>query len=258
MKWLVIKITAAAFTFSIALGLGAVSHAQTIFQDFEGGTVMPATTFFAHPGGVAVGGGPLSGFDNLNNEGISGVAGFAGALGGDQGATIASLGLSATGGVGGSQAALLTLTNNTSTIFAFGGISQDIGFPISNPTGFIASVDVLAPAGFQLALRVESAFGAVNNGFTLDFVGTGSYETISGIVGTDLVANATGAFDFADPNPAIIVATRTGGTIPFGVNQEVFIDNLSLTPVAAAVPEPDALLALIGLGGIFATGRRRS
>ena len=33
---------------------------------------------------------------------------------------------------------------------------------------------------------------------------------------------------------------------------------MTLAAVAAAVPEPDALLALIGLGGIFATGRRRS
>jgi len=127
MKWLVIKTTAAVFTFSIALSLGAVSHAQTIFQDFEGGTVMPATTFFTHPGGVSGNGGAVSALDSLGDEGIPGLSGFAGALGGGQGDTIASLGLSATGGVGGSQAALLTLTNSTSTVFAFGGVSQVIG-----------------------------------------------------------------------------------------------------------------------------------
>ena len=63
IKWIVTKI-AAVLGVSIALNFGAVS-AQSIFQDFEGGTALPATTFFTHDGS-----GFSSAIDSLTAEGI--------------------------------------------------------------------------------------------------------------------------------------------------------------------------------------------
>ena len=64
MKWIVTKIAAAVLGVSVALNFGAVS-AQSIFQDFEGGTALPATTFFTHDGS-----GFSSAIDSLTAEGI--------------------------------------------------------------------------------------------------------------------------------------------------------------------------------------------
>lgn len=249
MESLVLKKTVAVFAVSIALGFASVSHAKSIIQDFEGGNVSPATIFFNNDG---TGGG-----DSLAAEGLPDVTAFAGAGGGSAGDAVASLGLSANGGVGGSQAAVLTLTNSTETAFAFAGVTQSIGFAIGNPTDYQASVDVLAPAGVPLSLRVESTFGpTTNNGFSLNFVGTGAYETIGGILGTDLVANAAGAFDVTDTNTIIIVGSPIGIDVPVGVDQEIFIDNFSFK--AIAIPEPSALVILLSLGSIVAVRRRRS
>lgn len=249
MKLLLIKKTAAVLAVSIVLGFGAVSHAQSIIQDFEGGNAMLGTTFFTHDGSAS-----SVGFDNLTPEGLPGVTAFAGSGGGSQGSADATFGLSATGGVGGSQAAELILFRDMATDFAFAGVAQPIGFAIAVPTNFIASVDVLAPAGLPLSLRVESSFGPTNNGFSLNFVGTGSYQTVSGIVGTDLVANAAGAFDVTDTNTSILVASPIGGNVPVGVDQQIFIDNFSFSPIA--IPEPSALVVLMSLGTIVAVRRR--
>ena len=221
---------------------------------------MPATTFFTHDGS-----GLSSAIDILAPEGIVGVSGFAGAGGGVPGDVAATLGLSATGGVDGSQAVVLTLSNTPATDFAFGGVSQFIGGAIAEPTDFIASVDVLAPVGVTLSLRVESPFGPTHNGFALNFVGTGAYETISGIVGTgayqtisgvvgtDLTPIAGGTFD-STAIANILIATNFN-SIPIGADQEIFIDNFSFQPIA--VPEPNSFLVLTSLGAICAVRRRR-
>jgi len=238
-------------TVALVFGFGAVAHAQTVFEDFEGGTVMPATNFFVHDGMS------LNAFDDLSEEGLIAVA-FAGALGGSAGSADATLGLSATGGVGGSQAAVLTVSNDTTTTFAFAGVAQPISVAIANPANFTATVDVLAPVGYPLSFRVESTFGPLNNGFELNFVGTGAYQTVGGVVGVDLTPISGGSFDFTDSATSLIVANRVGGfggNIGIGTDQEIFIDNFS---IAATVPEPSSLAVLLSLSTIFAVRRRRT
>jgi len=114
----------------------------------------------------------------------------------------------------------------------------------------------LAPVGYPLSLRIESPFGPTNNGFELNFVGTGAYQTISGVIGTDLTPIAGGTFD-TNAIANILVAS-TFDSIPFGANQEVFIDNFSVAPTSAAIPEPGSVAVLITMGSIFAVRRRRS
>jgi len=242
--------TAAVLAFAIVFGFGAISQAQSIIQTFEGGTVLPRTTFFVHDGSAFSSPPP----DNLSPEGVFFLTSFVGAGGGSSGSTIATFGLSADGGVGGSQAAHLTLTNDATTDFSFAGVAQGIG-QVTNPTNFVASVDVLAPAGFPLSLRVESDFSGVNDGFQLDFVGTGQFETISGVVGTDLTPIPGGAFDPNALNSIIAVSTQEGGSIPVGIDQEIFIDNFSFQ--STAVPEPNSFVVWVGLGAICAVRRRR-
>ena len=191
----------------------------------------------------------------MSPEGIFFLTSFVGAGGGSPGSASATFGLSANGGVGGSQAAHLTLTRGPATDFVFAGIAQGLG-PVANPTNFTASVDVLAPAGFPLSLRIESDFMGVNDGFQLNFVGTGQYQTISGVVGTDLTPIPGGAFNPA-VNSIIAVSTQFGGTAPVGVDQDIFVDNFSFVPTPETVPEPSALAVLLSLGAIVAVRRRK-
>ena len=251
MKRLLRETTAAMLTVAIVFVFGAVSQAQTLTQDFEGGTVLPRTNFFVHDG-TAFSSPPPS---NLSPEGIFFLTSFVGAGGGSPGSASATFGLSATGGVGGSQAAHLTLTRDASTNFVFAGVAQGIG-QVPNPTDFTASVDVLAPAGFPLSLRIESDFMGVNDGFQLNFVGTGQYQTISGVVGTDLTPIPGGAFNPA-LNSIIAVSTQFNGTAPVGFGQDIFVDNFSFVPTPETVPEPSSFAVLLSLGAMVGVRRRR-
>lgn len=247
MNWLHSKkIAISLFVIVVALGSGTETQAQSFFQDFEGGTPVPVTPFFTHDGSASA--GQIS---NLAAGSIPTVQSFGGAGGGSIGSVVTALGLSANGGVGGSQAALLTLTNDGTTSFAFGGIVEFFGFALNTPTNFTVSADVLAPAGYPLELRVESPFGPSNNGFVLNFVGTGAYQTVGGVVGTDLTPIPGGTFDFNAGSSIVLASGFTG--IPIGTNQEIFIDNLSI----AAIPEPSSAAILMSLGTIVAIGRRR-
>ena len=245
--------TAALLPLVVALGLSTPCSAQSLVETFEGGTVLPPTTFFTHDGS-AFSQNPL---DVLDSEGLPNVGAFAGAGGGSVGSAVTSFGLSATGGVGGSQAAQLTFTNEATNFFAFGGVVLPIG-AVANPTNFTASVDVLAPVGFPLSLRVESPFNNGQNfGFELNFVGTGQFETISGVVGTDLTPIPGGPFDASSSFATILVANQIGANLAVGTDQEVFIDNFSFAPTQS-VPEPGALAFLMIAGGLLAVGRRRT
>ena len=239
---------------AIAFGFGSFSEAEIIFQDFESGVVMPATDFFIHNGSGFLGPG-----DDLTAEGLSGSTAFAGAGGGSAGSASATFGLSATGGVGGSQAAQITFFNDGTTNFAFGGVQEFIG-PVAVPTDFSVFADVLAPAGVPLSIRFESPFTSTNNGFALNFVGTGAFQTVGGVIGTDLTAIPGGTFD---PNGGanLLIASPVNTNIavtaaPF----DVFIDNFSFapTPPTAAVPEPGSCALLAALLPLIALRRRKS
>ena len=249
MKWLHSKRIATLLAVAVVLGSGTVTQAQSFIQDFEGGTPSPSTTFFTHDGSAVDGENSDLAAGNLPS-----VESFAGAQGGSPSSVIAALALSANGGVGGSQAAQLTLTHDGTTDISFGGIQEFFGFALNNPTDFTVSADVLAPAGYDLSLRVESPFGPTNNGFELTFTGTGAFETISGVVGTDLTPIPGGTFDF-NAEASIVVATGVNG-IPVGDNQQIFIDNLSIANTNA-IPEPSSGVVLMGLASIVAVGRRR-
>ena len=236
-----------AACFMAVAAIGMISQAQTT-EDFEGGTVMPATTFFTHDGS-----GFLGPADSLTDEGLPDVSAFAGAGGGSMGSATATLGLDATGGVGGTQGVLLNLTNDGTTGFSFGGVQQSIGV-VANPSLYTATADVLAPSGVPLSLRVESPFSGSNNGFELNFVGTGAFQTVGGVVGTDLTAIGGGTFDPAAP-AQILVATQIGSSIPVG-STDIVVDNFSFT--LTSVPEPGSLALLAGLIPAIAMRRRRS
>ena len=240
-----VLMTAAATAFVATFGVA--SHAQVV-QNFEAGSPSVApNTFFTHDGSGFLGPGAdfvAEGFPA--GDVVSSPTLFAGAGGGAAGGATATAEILATGGVGGSQAASLTLTNDGSPDFTFGGVQALLG-PVAEPTDFIATADVLAPLGVALQIRVESPFTDSNNGFFLDFVGTGQFETVGGEVSTFA---EIGAFDAA-VNAQIVIATPIGGAIPVGSSQ-IIVDNLSFTPV----PEP-ASLALLGLGGLALAGRRR-
>ena len=234
------------------LTFASVGQSQIITQDFESGTVLPADTFFTHDG---------SGFfgpsDDLSAEGLPLVTAFAGAGGGSVGSASAALGLTATGGVGGSQAATLTLFDDGTTGFSFAGVQQEVG-AVGIPTDFSVFANVLAPVGVPLSLRLESPFTGANNGFEFNFVGTGAFQTVGGVVGTDLTSIGGGAFDPAATSN-ILVATQIGGAIePTGGLFDVIVDNLSIAPTASAVPEPGSLALLAGLLPMFALRRRKS
>jgi len=218
----------AILTVALAWGFGSVSQAQTFVQNFEAGTSMPATTFFTHDGISTA-----TQIDSLADESLPGVVAFAGAGGGSVGSAAATLGLSSNGGVGGSQAGTLTLTNDGTTDFSFAGILQSVGFAPTVPTDFTVSADVLAPVGYPLALSIESPFGPTNNGFILNFLGDNTVESVL-IVGTSFIG------------------------IPVGDNQEIIVDNLSLTPTTAGIPEPTSIAVLMSLGSIIAVRRRRT
>ena len=240
---------------AIAFGVGSFSQAEIIFQDFESGVVMPATDFFIHDGS-----GFLGPSDSLTAEGLPGSTAFAGASGGSAGSASATFGLSATGGVGGSQAAQITFFNDGTTNFAFGGVQELIG-SVAEPTDFSVFADVLAPAGVPLSLRLESPFTTTNNGFALNFVGTGAFQTVGGVVGTDLTAIPGGTFD---PNGVtnLLIATPVNTNIAVTATPfDVFIDNFtfaSTAPTTAAVPEPGSWALLAALLPMIALGRRKS
>jgi len=238
-------------TVAIAFGFGAVAQSQTFSETFEAGTPLPATNFFIHDGISTA-----TQADSLTAEGIPDFGAFAGAGGGSAGSAAATLGLSANGGVGGSQAASLTLTNDGTTTFAFAGAAQPVGFPLTVPTDFTVSADVLAPVGFPFSIRIESPFGPTNNGFELNFVGTGQFETISGVVGTDLTPIQGGTFDNSVDSIFVLASTFSG--LPIGVDQEVLIDNLSVAPTNPGVPEPSSIAILLSLSSIIAVRRRRT
>ena len=248
MKRLTMK-TSAVLAVAIAFSFGTFSDAQTIVQDFESGNVMAPTQFFVHDGS-----GFSQSFDDLVPEGLPDSTTFSGAGGGSAGSATASLGLSATGGVNGSQAAVLTLFNDGTTGFAFGGLQQFIG-PVANPTNFSVFADVLAPAGAALSLRFESPFTSTNNGFELNFVGTGSYQTVGGVLGTDLTAIAGGTFD-PTAGSNLLVATQIGGSTPAIGEFDIFVDNFTFRPTS--VPEPGSVALLAGLLPMIAFRRRRS
>ena len=249
MKWLHSWRIQTLLAVAFVLGCGIDSQAQSFLQDFEGGTAVTATPFFTHDGSASDGVN-----SNLAAANLPTVESFAGASDGSPGSVVASLGVSANGGVDGSQAAQLLLTNDGTTSISFGGIVEFFNFPLSVPSDFTVSADVLAPAGYDLSLRVETPFGPSNNGFELTFVGTGSYQTISGVVGTDLISIPGGTFD-SDAGASIVVASGFNG-IPVGTDQEIFIDNLSVVRTNA-IPEPSSAVVLVSLASIVSVSRRR-
>ena len=251
MKRLLFTRASAMLAVAIAFGFGTFSQAQTVFQDFESGTVMPLTDFFVHDGSGFLGPG-----DDLNDEGLPGSTAFAGAGGGSAGSASASFGLTATGGVGGSQAAQITLFNDGTTGFAFAGVQEFIG-PVAVPTDFTVFADVLAPAGVPLSIRFESPFTSTNNGFELNFVGTGAFQTVGGEIGVDLTAIPGGTFD-PTGNANLLIATQIGGNIAVTADPfDVIIDNFSFAPTTA-VPEPGSCALLAALLPMIAFRRRKS
>ena len=252
MKRILTTKAAAMLTFAAVIGFGAISHAQNVTQDFEGGTVMTTAPFFVHDGSGFLGTG-----DDLTAEGLPGSTAFAGAGGGVAGSASSTFGLSATGGVGGSQAVQFTLFNDGQPGFVFGGVQEFVGV-VANPGAFTASVDVNAPAGVPLSLRLESPFGPSNNGFELNFVGTGAFQTITGVPGVNLTPIAGGTFDATAPSN-ILVATQIGGNAAVSAEPiDIFIDNFSFVPTPEVIPEPSSLALLFGLGSVVAVRRRRS
>ena len=150
---------------------------------------------------------------------------------------------------------MISLFNDGTTGFSFAGVQQEIG-AVANPTNFSVFADVLAPAGVALSIRFESPFTSTNNGFELNFVGTGAFQTVGGVIGTDLVAIPGGSFD---PNGIsnLLIATPIGGSIPAtGGEFDVIIDNFSFSPTA--IPEPGSFALLAGLLPMIALRRRRS
>lgn len=226
--------------------IGASAAAQNISIDFEAGvSTGPATFFTSDDSGFA------QGAANLDADGITPVVStFAGSGGVQVGEFTATLELQAGSGVGGSQGAVVSLTNDSTAGFTFSGIQTEIGVLEAPAEDFFAFVDVLAPVGVAYQLRLESPFTASNNGFALDFVGTGQFETIGGNIGLDFAAIAGGTFD-ATAIVQLAIASPIGGGDPAGVSS-IVIDNVSFSQV----PEP-ASLALLGLGGIALIGRRR-
>lgn len=235
----------------LAIGCLLVPHAQaTNFSEtFNGAETDGLSTIFTHDGS-----GFLPGGASPVSTDVPSTNAFTGAGGGAAGSLVTNVGYLLDAGLGGAgdDVAAIEFVDAGTNGFTYGGLEVVVG-SLSDPSAvldLVASVDVLAPAGVPLQLRVESPFTSQNNGFFLDFVGTGSFETISGVLGTDFAA--TGSFVADSPTVTLVVATRIGGAAPVGETTRILVNNASLREV----PEPTAAaLAALGLAG-FAERRR--
>ena len=123
--------------------------------------------------------------------------------------------------------------------FWFGGVGNDLGaFPkvAGVPVAFtdvLMYADVIAPAGKPMRFAMESNFTNTNNGRRFDFTGTGTWQTVGGVMST---ANAIGTFDLNDPQIAAVLSFGQGneitvvddGTNPANI-PTMRADNLTMT-----------------------------
>jgi hypothetical protein len=124
--------------------------------------------------------------------------------------------------------------------FWFGGIGNDIGpLPTTDYSNLLAFADVIAPAGKPYEFRTESDFIQTGHGFKFQQTGTGTWQTIGGVVNT---ATFFGNFNTADPTLASLVAFGNNGqeitlvdngTDPTNV-PTLMVDNLCLTPAVSS------------------------
>jgi hypothetical protein len=211
------NLLAGAVTAAALLTVSSTS--QAVVQTYSTITGTGSLTV-THPGG---------GFfqnDGQFDDGLTGDFGFSGSDGGFIQEIRGNLdgGLFGTGDHG----AFASVDYTGGGGFWFGGLGNDAG-PFPSTGTWLAFVDVIAPAGKPFQFRIESDFGPTGNGFALDDVGSGTWQTVGSTTGA---FQGIGNFNPNDPELAMLVAFAQEitawdtGPEPAAVLQ---IDNLTFT-----------------------------
>ncbi|MBC8107369.1 MAG: hypothetical protein H7Z14_12320, partial [Anaerolineae bacterium] len=128
--------------------------------------------------------------------------------------------------------------------FWFGGVGNDQGaYPKLGgvdvaETAVLMYVDVIAPVGKPMRFAVESDYNGNNNGRRYNFTGTGTWQTVGGLMSA---SESYGNFNKADPQLGVLVSFGQGNEITVVDNgsdptymPSVTVDNLTMTVAQAS------------------------
>ena len=191
------------------------------------------------------------------NSALPGVTAFGGFGGGDGVQVVLDVETAIGAGPGGAEDDFITINSSVTGTpdFSFQGLQAAFTLPIQTfefAETLDVSVDVQAPDGTPLSLRVESPFTSQNNGFELLFTADGTVQPIGGNLGLDFTD--LGVFDPTATLNVVVAVPTGGGTIPLG-ESSISVNNFLVT---TAVPEPTSagLAVLSALGCGFVRRRR--